>query len=266
VRQRDVNNGAGVACAKIIAMKSLLVVICVLFFSCIGYSQRMTDRDLEGFRGNVKVVESWSEQQGPDGKPVKKPEVMNIEAYDIEGNRVSETSYWTGEKNTYFVLDGDRVAKTERITNDPRVKIQMLGTIETGGQKKPKDKRFDERYKYEYDKSGRITELKQYFSDGKLWLTKKFTYDTAGRIILEKGTIEDRPRYQESLTYDSNGNEIESVYVDYDSQGKKDTDYFKYTNYKFDKAGNWIERTETTLDKDKKVTRVGIAGRTITYH
>lgn len=226
----------------------------------------MTDRELEGFRGKVKVVESWSEDSGPDGKPAKRPEVMDIEAYDLEGNRVSSTSYWTGEKNTYFALDGDRVAKTERITNDPRVKMQILGTIETGDEKKPKDNRFDERYKYEYNKNGRITEVKQYLSDGNLWLTKKFTYDAAGRIILEIGTIEDRPRFQQSVIYDANGNEVESIYVDYDSRGKKDTDYFKYTNYKFDNAGNWIKRTETTLDKDKNVTRVRIAGRTITYH
>lgn len=241
-------------------------VICVLVFSYLGYSQRMTDRDLDGFRGTVKIVESWSEERGPDGKPVKKPEVMNIEAYDVEGNRASSTSYWTGEKNTFFALEGDRVANTERITNDPRVKMQMLGTIETGGEKKPRDKRYDQRYKYEYDNNGRITEIRQYLNDGKLWLTKKFTYDALGRISTEKGTIEDRPRYQETLSYYTDGNVVESVYVDFDSKGKKDTNYFRYTNYKFDKAGNWIERTETTLDKDKKVTRIGIAGRTITYH
>ncbi len=226
----------------------------------------MTDRDLEGLRGKVRMVESSSVDVGADFQPLRKPEVLDIAAYDENGVLTSTTSYWTGERKVYFILDGEVVSKTERILAEPRIIIQEMLTIDRPGVEKTKDRRYDTKYKYEYDKNGRLVEVREYMNDERLWSASKFGYGTDRRILWEKGTIENSPRFKNMIRYDSNGNEIETTSIDYDSEGNKVTQYFQYSKYKFDEVGNWIERIETTLDSKKKKTRVGLARRNLTYY
>ena len=213
----------------------------------------MSDRDLEGLKGKVKLVESWSEDAGANGKPLRKPEVMTSDTYDEQGNQIASTSYYTGERNTYFTLDGERVSKSERITNDPRVIIQGMATIETPGGNEPRDKRYDSKYKYEYDQNGKIIQWSKYMNDGKLWTVRKYVYDSIGRLVSEKGAIEGRPRYEEILKYDSNGNEVESTYIDYVG-ADKETSYFRYGNYRLDKAGK-LDRANRNDTKQQNESR-----------
>ena len=59
---------------KISTMKVIFSTLLITVLSITCLAQKMTDRDLEGLKSKVKSVDSWSEDTGSDGKPVRKPE------------------------------------------------------------------------------------------------------------------------------------------------------------------------------------------------
>lgn len=252
---------------RILVVKIIFLTFLVLIFSLACLGQKMTDRELDGFKGKVKFVEGWSEETGLSKKTVKdKPEISDDVVYDEAGNEVKYTFYYMGERTTYFVLEGDKVSKSERFQASAVEGLKMATAL--GPRKsKPADDRYETKFKYDYDKNGRIIVERRYSNDGSLKRRISYSYGRDNWPLSETSYI-DGPHYKKTFKYDGSGNLAEEISINYDQNGNEASLLsYKYTDYKLDKTGNWIERKETISHPgEKEPPRIYIEHRNIIYY
>ena len=231
-------------------------------------AQPMSDRALAGLRGNVKTVETSSQSIDMDGKASYPVEKQSTDEYDKSGNLVKTTSHVSRGHSLYLTIDGKRVSKWEQ-TGEPLI-IQTLpgpGGIanDPAPPKQTGDARYEHKYTYKYDTSGRITEIEDHRNDGSLWQTRKFTYDAAGRLASEIVTEKGRPSHGDTYKYDASGTGIERGGIFYLASGEKEVTPFLYSRIKIDSQGNWIERT-VSQGNGESAEVIAIETRKIKYH
>ena len=259
-------------------MKVFFVALLLLVVSCSSAAQKMTDRDLAGLKDRVKQVKEWRQDYGSDGKPVGKPRHGLETTYDEEGNIQLER--WLDDKRefraTYFLYKGDRVSKSESIpeSSADRPKLPPNITLQIIKRNGP----YDTKYKYKYDKQGRIVERVQSAPDYPTNDLIKYDYDSEGRFALETNTFGIN-KIVTSFKYDQAGNMIESVnkselhkVVNPADLGKglvpltKESSISRYSDYVLDAKGNWIKRTAVVLNEKGKAVSLTEEVREMTYY
>lgn len=261
-------------------MKILSVVLLVLIVSITSSAQKMTDRDLDRLVGKVKVAEVWRKKVGPDVTPVEAPRAMSQTTYDEEGNISTTVQYGEGIlKTTYFLVKGERVSKTEWIGEDPMTKVKLPKGVEL---EKKKDRPFDVKYEYKYDKNRRIAEVIEKPVEGGSSTSVKYVFDDSGRILEAKESTGSSYVNEiiQSFKYDDKGNiaEVTSKSTHHVLKGigssppgsiSIDTvtgeSSVRYSDHTLDKNGNWTKRTVTGFDSKGKITSVLVDVRYLTY-
>lgn len=229
-----------------------LLLVSLTTFSAFA-QKKQSDREFEGFRGQVKSVtlkEAELKQSGTaEIEAALQPQKMLT--FDTNGNLVSDKAYNRGEEfdeRTYSFIDGEWVVKHEILTKN------VLTMGKKPGQ--PRDMRFSARMKYKHDNQGNRTEMHWLTGDGRLSL--KYVYKRESNrnevmVYLPDGSLSHG--YIEKL--DDKGNEVEitDVVPNYPPRPKT-----FYTYLEFDSQGNWIKRRKTRGESSS------INYRTITYH
>lgn len=270
---------------RIFQHTSLFIVL--LSFSYAAVSQaNVSDTKLEGLKGQVKSVVSTSKSISGYAEWVLKDKTkyQTTHLFNREGDLTE--SIHEGGSNTRYVyskIDGYKTFKSiELKAPEKGTRYTVLGSrekeepIEPNEKLTEPDKRFDFRYVYETDKSGRVVSERQYTNNGKLFRKRTFEYNQAG--VLTKESEEDSiARMTYSFTYDDKGNVVEvNETRDIKGDGSDSKERITYTELKFDAVGNWTERKSTRyIETDpmpqykipaRTYTLVNVAFRTITYY
>lgn len=267
---------------------SLFIVMLLSFSSAVVSQAKVSDTKLEGLKGQVRSVVSTSKAISGYAEWVLKDKTkyQTTDLYNKEGELTESIS--EGGSNTKYVyskIDGYKTFKSIELkapTNDGKRVTGGWGSpekeepIEPNEKLTEPDKRFDFRYVYETDKSGRVVSERQYTNNGKLFRKRTFEYNQAG--VLTKESEEDSiARMTYSFTYDDKGNVVEvNETRDIKGDGSDSKERITYTELKFDAVGNWTERKSTRyIETDpmpqykipaRTYTLVNVAFRTITYY
>ncbi len=234
-----------------IAMKILLLIFVLSFTFSIFGQQKMTHRDLDELKGKVKSVTTSREvieSKNYADNTLKKYR-DEVKFYNESGSPTKSIDNEHNDKTVYTFIDGDLTSKSFQIMK--KTKNQVI----FGGSKpkieKPKDDRFDTKYKYKFDSSGRIFELKIFGIDGDLYKRIKYKYNKTG-VLLEELHFVDNNRLNRHhfYTYDAKGSMIQLKHLLYRPK-KNITKIYTYRGYKLDSQGNWIERKVTSIGKFK---------------
>jgi YD repeat-containing protein len=261
-------------------MKIFYVVLLVLIVSITCSAQKMTDRDLDRLAGKVKVVEVWRQKISADGTPLEEGKTVSETTYDEEGNISTKIDYGAGKlKTTYFLVKGERVSKSEWIGEDPTAKMTLPKGITL---QKKKNGPFDVTYKYKYEKNGRIAEISWNDVEGRFGARVKYVFDDSGRIVSSKNQSgwNVTSEWSQSFKYDDKGNVTEALSkstvhvlkgIGSNTSGEpyaateKDESSVRYSDYHFDKDGNWINRRATGFNSKGKITSLEVEVRVLTY-
>ena len=228
-----------------------LAIICILVLGTTSFAQtRQSDRDFAGLKGNVKsVLIERTDAELKAGKIVESNRRKHESSiFQADGSLLTRTHFhWeTGEvfeTNTYLRVDGDKVVKNEM---GPGAITATITEAPSPGAK-PFDSRYDFKFKYKYDESGRIVEEAWWHSNGELWMRYTYQYSPGERLELvydKDGALNQKYSYK----LDAKGNDVEMSSYDTNSgdiEGKE-----KYTYVKFDPQGNWTKRIEYEADNE----------------
>ena len=260
-------------------MRVISTALLVLIFCCVAAAQNMTDREFAGLKGTVKTAEDWSQKLGPDGKPVGEAEAELQTTFDENGNRTELRTFGEWQVHTtYFLFKGEQVSKSEFSGKDPFDKIKLPKGVQL--HKNKSSGPFDRKYKYKYDEKGRIVEISEYDTEGHP-ATNKYVYDDAGRKMSETESSGGSAGAT-SYKYDDSGNLSEAVsqqtlhvlkgFGNSIQNGplittvEKHSSTARYSDYAFDKQGDWTKRTATYLDDKGKVKGIFLEVRYFTYY
>jgi hypothetical protein len=258
-------------------MRVLSTALLLLISCCIAAAQNMTDREFAGLKGKVQTVETWSQKLGPDGNPVAEATADSKTIFDENGNRTESTTF--GElqvHTTYFLFKGELVSKSEISGKNPldQIKVPKGVQIHRNDPTGP----FDEKYKYKYDEKGRIVEISEYDTGGHP-ITTKYVYDDAGRKMSET-EASGGSAGSTSYKYDQSGNLSEAVsqvtlhvFKGFGNSippvittVEKHSSTASYSDYAFDKQGNWTKRTANYFEDKGKVKGIFLHVRYFTYY
>lgn len=236
-------------------MKKLFVIIIIVsFFLTINAQSKLSDKEVDGLKGNVKsVAKSYTYFKEKNGKRIKtRNDVTHEKHYDKNGNTILALNHTTGEKEIYSIIDGDKTfkaTKIKRIGSSPVISTKPL----QNSKSEPLDKRYTIKFKYEYDDNNRVVKEYTFGNNDRLVNKIFYKYDEKGRIE----EIEKYDNYQvdkvvtrASLKYDENDNIVEETTILLEFGGYVSKRL--YSEYKFDAQGNWINRTRTTIDNNGK--------------
>lgn len=236
-------------------MKTTLLTFLMLILCAVVPAQtKMTDREFEGLKGEVKSVRTeYANVEKSQGAPPNRERKLDGENfYDKKGNLTQTLYPGTNRKLIYTLIDGFKTYKQSDIEKKPKpsdgVMLIMKGDgepIEEPEKLFPPDERYDTKYVYEYDPKGRIAVERVFGNNGKLWSKRSFVYDDKGRVIEEN--LNDTGEITKfTFKYDDKGNLIERL-DERTIKGREKNKDFKmvYSDYKLDSKGNWIERRQT---------------------
>lgn len=271
-----------------ILQHSLMFVLFVLGLSVYAISQvKVSDVKLEGLKGPVKTVVQTGKAVSGYAEWVLKDTTKYQTTYLFnKDGELTETIHEGGPNSTlvYSKVDGYKTFKSVELkaaANDGN-RFTVVGSkgeikpIEPGEKITDPDTRFEYKYVYETDSSGRVTIERQFQNNGRLFRKRTFKYDEAGLLTFE--TEEDSiARMTYKYKYDGKGNVIEVHKTrDIKGSGSNSKQRITYTEMKFDAMGNWTERKSTNYSETegrpeykiapKKYTLVDVEYRTITYY
>lgn len=272
-----------------ILQHSLFLAVLVLALSITTFSQvKVSDAKLEGLKGPVKKVVQTDKAVSGYAEWVLKDTTKYQTTYLFNKDGELTESIHEGGSNSrlvYTKVDGFKTFKSFELKGPENGQMRVTGTWGSPEKEKPiephekltePDKRFDHRFVYETDGSGRVISERQYGNDGKLFRKKTFKYDQTGLLTneIEENTV---ARMTYSYKYDDKGNEIEVFKTrDIKGAGSDSKERIVHSEMKFDSVGNWTERktsryTETEGNAQYKIppqkyTFVDVQYRTITYH
>lgn len=227
-----------------------------------------TDALDENLKGKVKTI--FEEVQFISGDKKGRPKRLDKEYYfDQVGNLTKYVDYddTTGlpfQIKVFGYIDRKRVSRTGTIFYGNELRgIAMVGPP---GRQKRRDNRFDNQYRYKYDRSGRLIEKTVFDNAGAIWTKSVFkylddsvetsVYDQAGAVNMRSTT-----------KLDDKGNRVLSTYYNSPVAGWDSIYSIEYLE--FDKEGNWLKQNLTLsrrfqgiLKEEWTMTKV----RKITYY
>lgn len=235
-------------------MKFFILFIALVSTITVFGQQKMSERELDGFKGKVKSVTTV--RQVIESKNYRDNTLKTlrdrVEYYDEDGFPTKTIDYEHNYKDVYAIIDGDLTSKYSQLDKTQVRRLTIVGSeTETKKEVKPEDECFDIKFKYEFDGKGRIVERKTYGNNGDLYRKIVYKYDKKG-VLAEELRYDDGTRLNEQYfyKYDSDGNLIEAKQILH-RPNKNNISFLKYSDYKLDSQGNWIERTVTSLKKSR---------------
>lgn len=221
-----------------------IIFIFVLFLNAAA-QEKMSEREFDGFRGDVKSVSI--EVLPVSGTGVKKRSVWEKWTYNFAGMKMSEHNPAGKSKTVFRFVDEYKIA--ESVAED-------VGNSKT----------FTRKFTYEYDADGRIKTERIYFNPDKPAIVRTFKYDPEGRRV---ESVEDSPTavIKKIFIYDSKGNLIEET-QEQKGKGEFVTDSRSrtvYSDYKLDAQGNWTERRSTSFYESNGEPYISLNYQVITY-
>ena len=232
-------------------MKTITATIIILaLFLTVSAQKKMTDREFEGFKGNVKSVSIETMPMSDSGNPKNKNKRVVWEkwSYDKDGRKTEEYNPQGKSKVTFTVKDGFKISKL---------------MLEEGENSETLNRKFV----YEYDSKGRVKTAKEYLQNGNLVSDKSLKYDENGRVKEE--TVTD-PVSSTKVVYKYNqkGNLIEMLEEKTSKLGvgTKSKTKIVYSDYKVDAHGNWTQRKTTLYYGDTVEPYVSMDYQVFTYY
>lgn len=257
-------------------MKTILLGSAIFCLALTGFSQRkQTDLEFDGLRGKVESLQNSSTYFGTKDKPEKSPKRRygRIRFYGLDGNITEELDSDAGIKYLYEFVDGFLSMK-EVVVDEKKAANIMRGRLIGNAEDMEKplktikpDERFTTRFDSEYDNSGRRKVRRIFFSDGKMDSITHYIYNSAGLLETEIYNSYGN-KWSYFNAYDTSGNLKEMTMKRSDVRGVIDMiNRTKYSNYKFDENGNWIERRYTYQSEDSGSSTIseGVDYRDINY-
>jgi len=245
----------------------ILLLLVSLFYLNVNSQKKMTDKEFEGLQGKVKsVYTDNADLQIQNGKPIIFGRETDFdELYDKDGNMTQNSFYYMGDRRTFVFIDGEKTAK---ITQFKPSRASIAIDEKKIDDSKPRDPRYDLKFKYEYDANGRIIKEIIYRNDGTLFTKTDYQYNDKGKLIGEIWYLNDKISKNIFYAYDAKGILTEKKSVPTGVNGETDPAIFLFKDYKFDAQGNWIQRTQTTIyyRNGKKLEPQRIYYRKIEYY
>jgi hypothetical protein len=224
----------------------------------------------ENLKGKVKSVATYNIDHE---RAQKDKYIVSEEFYNEDGDRVRGVYYNdTAQPRSvavYGYLDNMRVARWGSVTDeqgrlptDRSVQVPVSDKQQRG--RKPAG-RYDTRYVFKYDPSGRPAEEVHLSNTGELLTRTVYTYESPTRRLVREfaGGVEEIARMTEIL--DTTGNVMELWLYD---ENKKVQD-IQVMEREFDAQGNWtIEKVfiKETVDGKTNLKPLATNFRTITYY
>ena len=242
---------------KVNTITFLLTILSLLLSVNFIQSQIPPKNDLEEWglnwedatlKGQIKSINqdkyelSSKKNQKTKGRIIEDKESNDFVKYDKNGNIIEEKLGINSDLIKYTYQYDERGNKIEKNRFTPDGKLNM-------------------KYIYEYDNEGKLVEFSDLFPDGKLANKYTYKYDERSNLIEYTdylgASLDERDVYK----YDTNGNEIETIYFDskgslkckweksYDKKGNLTEEMFYLSNgeldyktiNKYDAIGNLIE-------------------------
>jgi hypothetical protein len=233
-----------------------IVIVAVLFGSSLA-QKNMTDVEFADLTGHVKSIVENGEWSFTDstGNTVKKNEKVQEWQYDSKGNLTTYINWGAGDKEIYSFIDEFKTYKYEHFEVPGVFRGPIAGGAFNRSPKHAPDPRYTVKFEYTYGPKGRIAEETKYGNDGSLISRTVYQYDDKGRNIGFKSYFNDILRGVGGNYFDSKGNLILTVL---ENAGDRDTTYKnvrRISDHKYDRTGNWIERTETTTSTTGKTLK-----------
>lgn len=196
------------------------------------------------------------------------------EFYGEDGSLVRAVDYhedgYPRGVSVYGYIDGARVSRW-----GPVVYFDGEGYASTGTElttlynnpptTSPKDKRYDVRFLYKYDPSGRLAEETHFSNAGEVLTRTVYEYEKADRRLQREFAEGKQELARLTEILDPAGNVLEIWYYDED----KKVSEIRTNTYEFDPQGNWtVKKTfEKQTVKGKPFLKpLSISYRTITYY
>ena len=189
----------------------ILFVAAVTAFS----QQKMSDRQMEGFKGKVqRVLEEESEFVFENGKYSETEKVPSDEMnFDVDGSFLRRVLYSDGKifiDRKYDFLDGERITIEKTFYNEDGL---ITAPSRAGQESAVRDSRYSFKFKYKFDNKGRRIEEEWYSNTGKLWIRDVRNYDDKGNEIEWFRYSSDGKLNMRSISeFDDKGNEIKKTY------------------------------------------------------
>ncbi len=253
-------------------IKTIVAIIIVsIFVGTVIAQKRISDSEFDGVNvnelmGSVKSIavdRFFLIQYGEEDKSEKG--FVYKQSFDEAGNNVETISNaGRGQKiTTYGTKDGQRTIKT--LSFDDLGKILCFPPTCSQSDITAD---YHEIYSDDYNSIGQLIKRRRYRNDEFFFGVYNYEYDEKGRIFTSSYANMSARIWKDTFKHDSNGTLIgvESISV---GDGLENFSYTtNYSEIKFDKVGNWIERTVTQVwsDNPGKVFLKYIDFRKIEYY
>ena len=229
-----------------------------------------SDLHKDNLKGKVKSVAVYNIDH--DRRQTDKY-IVSEELYNEEGDRVRGVYYNDNSEPrsvaVYGYVDGMRVARWGSVKDESgQLPADSSVQMPVSDQEQParkSDARFDTKYVYKYDPSGRLAEEVHLSNAGELQTRTVYKYESPTRRLIREfaGGRDELARTTETL--DDAGNVVELwLYDEY----KKVQD-IQVIKHEFDSHGNWIVEKvfvkETLPDGKTNLKPLATNFRTITY-
>lgn len=238
-------------------MRSFLVVIGLILFKTLAFSQSVEFMDKGRICKNKIRTQTLFEYDYKNGKPESKGTKARIDSFDIQGNRVEEINYRATGTIHYIMSfkydgSGNKTEYAKYSGNDHKLNYKESIKFDSKGNKLYENgfNGIDTfRITYNYNKLGKLAEVNQ-FLQRKLNEKRSFTYNTntADIKVLDS---EGKLKFIQKNTYSPTGK------ISEESQVEPDNSVSRKVVYTYDSNDNLT--TETKFIKGKqagKITRV----------
>jgi hypothetical protein len=230
-----------------------------------------SDAQDSNLKGKVKSIATYIIDY-ENGKTARA--LSSEEFYGEDGNLVRAVDYhddgYPRGVSAYGYIDGARVSRWR-----PVVYFDGEGYASTGTElvtlynnppsASPKDKRYDVRFLYKYDRDGRLSEETHFSNAGEVLTRTVHEYEKPDRRLIREFADGKQELARLTEILDPAGNVIEIWYHDEDKKPSE----IRANTYEFDPQGNWI--VKKTFEKQPVEGKpapkpLSISYRTISYY
>lgn len=249
---------------------TLFIVLC----TSVSAQQYRSDVKIDGLRGNVNVVDqTLYEAKVYDGQMQRGEVLEHIQTlYTSRGYRKSMTYLSTAEDiifRTRYKHDGFGLVTLEHIVDPAENIISRTyyiydqNNILTESYVEDAERQTESRIRYKYNGNGQVSQLS--FNDpfNNIYKREVYTYAPNGEIrIAVVYDSENHKVFERRYEYDEHNQPVS--YTLYDYTEVEPEVFITLYRYRYDDQGNWVQRTEYTLEGDKATPNY-IVERKLTY-
>ena len=259
-------------------MKIKIVLIATLFLGIIasaGAQKYRTDAQIDGFRGNVKAVDQRLYEASVRENQMERGELMEHlqTSYTSRGHRKQMAFLSVGENDVIFRTrykhDGFGLITLEHIV-DPQENIigrtyylYDANNVLSETYVEDAERQVENRILYIYDNAGRLSQKSYNDPFNEIYKREVYTYGPDGNIARSVVFDRTKKKMQEwRFEYDEYNNPVTQTLYDY-TEDEPEV-FITIFRYQYDKNGNWLQKTEYTLEGDT-ATPVFITERHFEY-